>query len=67
MWKTIDSAPKDGTNILVYTYEIITCAFWCSDYKSWRLSIAGSYAEEDDVDPTHWIPLPKPPEEVCNT
>jgi hypothetical protein len=86
-WRDIDSAPKDGTVILVYLKkepswrqyvvpkecEFYAIGFW--EYQSWRSievedcgSMGGEYTGwmPDwvciDIDPTHWMPLPKPPE-----
>lgn len=67
-WKTIDSAPKDGTPILTYPHYRVT--HWAaaeesmSDDGCW----AGSYDEGFErywclSSVTHWMPLPKPPTE----
>ena len=61
-WQPIETAPKDGISILVALSrhnESITTVYWDS---YWSLNIAGSYAEDDEVEPTHWMPLPEPPE-----
>jgi hypothetical protein len=61
-WRTIDSAPKDGTPILY--------GFYWQGRFGWIVS--GSYANgqhQHDADhpnafpeqPTHWQPLPDPP------
>lgn len=66
-WQGIESAPKDGTAVLLYcSYgerhpaEMVT-AEWRHD--DWRLIQTGGYAEDSDVggDPTHWRPLPAVP------
>ena len=63
-WKPIDTAPKDGTEILLYwarearrngVGSIVICAW---DGEDW--------VDEDGYsfwDPTHWMPLPTPPNE----
>lgn len=62
-WQPIETAPKDGTSVLV---------FWSSDAcmaVMWKeLDRDGKYAwfgvverQPDDDLPTHWMPLPPPP------
>ncbi len=55
-WQPIETAPKDGTHILVYRPEysndVIGIDFWRR--KCWWLS-------SSDSQPTHWMPLPEPP------
>lgn len=63
MWKTIDSAPKDGTSILVFMDGSVFEASW---YKyGWSFPSADSHGcgccgGEDDH-PSFWMPLPEPP------
>jgi hypothetical protein len=58
-WKTIDSAPKDGTRVLGYgpsstgDYYIQTVYYWKDD---WPIRWMHGYSR-----PTHWQPLPEPP------
>lgn len=57
-WRDIDSAPKDGTEVLVT--EVVYSpfvAYWSGTFKRW--SAEGSH---DYCSPTHWMPLPPPPE-----
>lgn len=58
-WQPIETAPRDGTEVLVYV----------PDYDS--LTIAQRFgvglwegADGDYYYPTHWQPLPAPPSEV---
>lgn len=82
-WRTIDSAPKDGTWFLAICWHyhdvIPAVAHWetfprvmlYAPQSQWRTDDAGDYEsdeswEEDWVcvryEPTHWMPLPSPPE-----
>lgn len=70
-WQPIETAPKDGTDILCSFSGAVSIAFWDvkapdeyyynqrSKTPQW-LSHEGSYLGEE---PTHWMPLPKPPKE----
>lgn len=63
-WQDISSAPRDGTRILVYippryrgdtNWAVSDC--WMDKYDlTWETPC------ENDVNPTHWMPLPNPPE-----
>jgi hypothetical protein len=62
-WQKIETAPKDGTPILVYDkdwfdfmgHQIVV--YWLEDF-GWR-----SGCDQCPDDPTHWMPLPEPPKE----
>jgi hypothetical protein len=72
-WKPIETAPKDGSTILVWGKYMIhpSPAEWNMNRKEWRAVWDGSrviesqgdtwidYAEPSGV--SHWMPLPKPP------
>lgn len=58
-WRTIDSAPRDGTPVLVWggrhsPKPVIVE----SDGEWWNTAGRGLRAT-----PTHWMPLPDPPSE----
>lgn len=68
----IETAPKDGTPILVgragHRWEI---AWWeeesvwlryINDGPGWCCYISRSDTHGPSFDPTHWLPLPAPPE-----
>lgn len=56
-WRPIETAPKDGTEILAFCPKAGThCVFWESGYWREKASFLGLRNE-----PTHWIPLPAPP------
>jgi hypothetical protein len=60
-WKPIETAPKDGTPVLGYHTGKMTTVYW-GLWNEWQLVEPGAYAEEDDWRPTHWMPLPEPPQ-----
>ena len=87
-WKPIESAPRDGTHILLFggvpdhesdEYDTMRKVWWeglerpVSGYwKEW-LGIEGwRYCSYDSgyygvyLNPTHWMPLPAPPEGCCD-
>ena len=61
-WQPIETAPTDGTEVLVYARGSYAVAFWSG--KEWRdmgdIGWAGMYGD-DGNQPTHWMPLPEPP------
>lgn len=58
-WKPIETAPRDGTRVLLATESgYIGLAGWNSTDEIWRSSMYG-YVR----DPKHWQPLPAPPVE----
>ena len=56
--RPIETAPKDGTEILVFTawWE---AAFWDSD--AWCGAHHSSTHGNELASPTHWLPQPLPP------
>ena len=68
-WQTIETAPKDGTSILLYGYwegEIHSIEdeknIWMAQYTygDWLIN-GGDYYGSYVRNPTHWMPLPEPP------
>lgn len=59
-WRTIDSAPKDGTPLLLYVRwggkRYRTVGRWNSHQRAWLSEIF-----DTPIRPTHWMPLPAPP------
>jgi hypothetical protein len=59
-WQPIETAPKDGTPVLCYARiahgGVSIVMRW--DGEDWYESLAFSCL----LRPTHWMPLPKPPE-----
>jgi hypothetical protein len=76
-WQTIDTAPKDGTQFLVWssgTGRWPRIARWCEfTDKSQGLATPGGLRNgfgwigldhPELGEPSHWMPLPDPPAEV---
>ena len=67
-WKPIETAPKDGTSILVYDKvdnEMTTMTYLNSGTIGWWfLCVEGNSCDESaDFTPTHWMELPEAPKE----
>lgn len=76
-WRTMESAPKDGTPVIVFREGRQYVARWHERWGTWGVSAAVIPSEPDSpfVDigrkafgglvfaegPTHWQPLPEPP------
>lgn len=64
-WMPIETAPKDGTSILIFEPCSNRCLYnriYVVHYsdKSWAESDGEMYSV---FYPTHWMPLPNPPKE----
>ena len=74
-WQPIETAPKDGTDILVMTGETMHVVRWINihgDFDYWTVDDRYFYKTGDDFDfdfesgcflehLTHWMPLPPEP------
>lgn len=71
-WKPIETAPKDETSILAAVDDRVTMISWHENagderYTGWceaRYENGGVLYDLVNVlygDPTHWMPLPSPP------
>lgn len=58
-WQTIESAPKDGTDIFVYRPGYIPDAAIAWWHSGWISTFTG---EPLKGAPTHWMSLPAPPQ-----
>lgn len=62
-WQPIESAPRDGTTLLgAFKGGKVASIEWLTDkgyVEGWALS--GSM--QNNMRPTHWMPLPEPPKE----
>jgi hypothetical protein len=57
-WWPIETAPRDGTTILVYEPGFFHTAAWeANEFKAGWTNASGSWLG----DVTHWMPLPGPP------
>ena len=61
VWISVkDRLPKEDQEVLMYDgIFILTCLFW----KSRKLAFQWELSSGIICNPTHWMPLPKPPEE----
>lgn len=74
-WQPIDTAPKDGTYILLY-YPAWPSTLWIGHYwitetfihgksngrhEKWYATGMAMSGSKSDPEPTHWQPLPEPP------
>jgi hypothetical protein len=70
-WRLIETAPKDGTAILVYppTWNGRTAAIACWDdehnakkpHPYWKRDDAIGKVMNRNNQPTHWMPMPESP------
>jgi hypothetical protein len=73
-WRPIESAPKDGTRVLVYGPRGVLIAWWNTEPTVWERSPRACWSVftpddffysvhlvEDREKPTHWMPLPEGP------
>jgi len=61
-WQPIDTAPKNGTPILAWDGEVIAIIDWLSGFNEWSVSHDAEGYAWQGYTPTHWLPLPKPPQ-----
>lgn len=54
-WQPIESAPKDGTSVLLADHDSFIIGFW--NGSAWDDGDFNSYMSGF----THWMPLPSPP------
>jgi hypothetical protein len=56
LWRPIETAPKDGTKVLVMSDGI--------EIVSWNECLETWWDGEWSHGPTHWMPLPEPPADM---
>lgn len=57
-WHTMETAPKDGTEVLVFSNIGLMVSFYFKGMWREKANMLGLRK-----DPTHWMPLPKAPKE----
>ena len=62
-WRAIDTAPKDGTAVLVSEGRFCYCVEWNEEFDWWAVddNKLGPFRLRGQA-PTHWMPLPPPPD-----
>ena len=63
-WQPIETAPKDGRSLLIWSADEGIDLAHHNDWGRWQVQETADYDNEYFVDlkPTHWMPLPEPPE-----
>ena len=65
-WQPIETAPKDGTYILLHNDRLLGppyIAQWCAEYPDFGECWLGpaDISLHNPIFFTHWMPLPEPP------
>ena len=66
-WQTMDTAPKDGKEIMIYANDRISIVRWSSRFLNWVLASDPEPSDNDEwwgigsSVPTHWMSLPAAP------
>jgi hypothetical protein len=70
-WRPIETAPKDGTEILLAHATWVDTGYWAVNINGdgcdgWTCEWVASWGYEEYalVSPSHWMPLPEPPAPV---
>lgn len=59
-WEPVETAPLNGKDVLVYTETgLVRIAF----FDAARGGVWSSWPGRNEYKPTHWMPLPLPPEQ----
>ena len=61
-WQPIETAPKDGTNVLLCADGYVEIGFWLPNPHTWNDGawwVEGGQITARNT--THWMPLPKAP------
>lgn len=64
-WRPIETAPRDGTRVLVHQGGWVGEASFQDDlnewWRPWGLIAAAELSGVEPLNPTDWMPLPEPP------
>ena len=70
-WQPIETAPRDGTNIVLFDGQRVSVGGWVSAAdqgaepgEEYLISAGWWSLDLSDNQPTHWMPLPDPPTEA---
>lgn len=66
LWYPILLAPQDGTRILIFDNDEFAVAFWDIETREWDVTCyrGDGYQEAALNSPSHFMPLPNPPEDL---
>jgi hypothetical protein len=66
-WQPIETAPKDGTHILLFIEDQAIEAWWDDSWDEWSTAYLSSHGcgccSSSNETPTHWAVLDKPKKE----
>ncbi len=62
-WQPIETAPKDGDWVLSWDGECLAIVHWSEYYEGFIVSHDAEEYAWQNYSPTHWMPLPEPPDE----
>jgi len=58
LWQPIETAPKDFTYVLLWDGDWHWMGIWDENGNRWEID---GHEYEENLIPTHWMPLPEPP------
>jgi hypothetical protein len=61
-WEPIDTAPHDGTHIVLSDGEVVTVGRYLENGRWFGANADPTDYWDGELYPTHWMPLPTPPE-----
>jgi hypothetical protein len=56
-WRPIETAPKDGIEILLFSLGDIGVCYWSDEMKCWTWGLGKAFLNH-----SHWMPRPTPPD-----
>ena len=60
-WQPIETAPKDGTTLLLGHSVTVFDGWWSEGDGAWIDGENNMFGDHIGYEPTHWRPLPSPP------